>query len=103
MNRALALLSCLSAAMSLAGCATPRDRITSALVEAGVPRAPAECFSADITTRLSDAELRAIGTAVAQVREQGRSLTLADALELARDSGDARTAGILLTAAARCA
>lgn len=103
MMRTPGLLACLSAAVALAGCATPRDRITSALVEAGVPRGSAECFSADITDRLSNTELREIGTAVSQAREKGRALTLADALQLAQESGDPRTTGILLTAAARCA
>lgn len=103
MIRTLGLVACLSAAVSLTGCATPRDRITSALVEAGVPRGPADCFSADITARLTTSELSAISGAVSRARQQGRTLTLADALQLAQDGGDARTTGILLTAAARCA
>lgn len=98
-----ALAAALFAASALAGCATPRDRVYSALTEAGVPEAPAACFSADVTSRLSISELRSIAGAVSDAREQGRTLTLGEALRLAQEAGDARTAGIILAAAARCA
>lgn len=103
MTRSLALAACLASAAALAACATPRDRVASALIEAGVPEVPAQCFSADVTSKLSVSELRAIAGAVSEAREQGRALTLGQALRLAQEAGDARTAGIILAAAARCA
>lgn len=87
----------------VSACATPRDRVATALIEAGVPEAPANCFSADVTSKLSIPELRAIAGAVSEAKERGRSLTLGEALILARESGDAGTAAIILAAAARCA
>jgi hypothetical protein len=98
-----ALLPITLVVLSLAACATPRDRVASALIDAGVPETPANCFSADVTSQLSISELRAIAASVDEAREQGRSLTLGDALRLAREAGDARTAGIIVAAAARCA
>ncbi len=52
MIRALPTATCLLAAVSLAACATPRDRVSTALIDAGVQQSPAECFAADVTSRL---------------------------------------------------
>lgn len=87
----------------VSACATPQDRVASALIDAGVPETKANCFSADVTSKLSVSELRAIAGAVSEAKERGRSLTLGEARALAQQGGDVRTAGIILAAAARCA
>lgn len=97
------LLVGIACALATAACATPQARVSSALIEAGVAEGPANCFSDDVTSRLSISELRAIAGSVSAARERGRAITLREAVALASEAGDVRTAGIILAAAARCA
>lgn len=92
----------ISLLLALSACATPQARVSTALIEAGVPAGPANCFADDVTSKLSVSELRAIAGSVSEARERGRALTLSEALTLAREAGDLRTGGIILAAAARC-
>jgi len=47
--------------LALAACATPADRITSKLVELGVPQHQARCMGTRLGERLTTAQLRKLG------------------------------------------
>lgn len=88
--------------MALTGCATPSQKISSALTEAGVPSSNADCFGQQLAGQLRVTELRRIAAAVSKARQQGEALRLSDALQSAREAGDTRTVGVLIVASLRC-
>ena len=102
MSRTAIICSAALTTLVLSGCATPSQRIASALTEAGVPTSNADCFGQQVAGELTVPELRRIAASVSQARQEGSALRLSDALRLAREAGDARTARILIEASLRC-
>lgn len=87
----------------LSGCATPGDRVSDALIEAGVSRGPARCFGRDLTATVHPADLDRIADAVSAARVGGRQMTLAEAAGFAQSVDDPLTLVAIVAAATRCA
>ncbi|MET1753978.1 hypothetical protein ABVV53_00645 [Novosphingobium sp. RD2P27] len=90
-------------ALSLASCAAVvGDRVESALIDAGVPPAMAECMAPQWADRLSVSQIRGIQRFAKDVRADGRSLTAGRLLEHARTWNDPEALMVVASSAAQC-
>lgn len=90
-------------ALSLASCtAVVGDRVESALIDAGVPPAMAECMAPLWADRLSVSQIRGIQRFANDVRAEGRSLTAGRLLDHARTWNDPEALLVVASSAARC-
>lgn len=87
---------------ALAGCATPGNRVSAALVDAGVPRGPADCFGRNLERTVRPDDLARIADAVDAARVGGRPLTMAEATRAAQASGDPLLLAAIVAAAGVC-
>jgi hypothetical protein len=101
--RRLSTAAALAGLLVLGACATtPEARLAGSLTSVGVPGPAASCFARDVTPRLSASEVDQLVRAIGAIRSGGRSMTLAQAAQVAREAGDAHTLGVIVRAAALC-
>ena len=100
----LTLLTALSsAALLLAGCATPEQRVRSGLMDAGLTRPMASCMASRMVDRLSLLQLRRIGR-LSELRESDpRTTTVETFLHRARALQDPEILAVMTTSAGICA
>lgn len=86
--------------LTVAACASPRSRIETKLVEAGLPRASAACVADRMVSDLSLAQLNAVSEAV----KPGRygKLTIGELSERLRRLDDPEIARVLTAAGINC-
>lgn len=99
---AIAALST-GAALLLAGCATPEQRVRSGLIDAGLPAPLATCMADRMVDRLSLLQLRRLGRLGTLDGAAARDLTIEQYLRRARALGDPEIWGVVSTSAAICA
>jgi hypothetical protein len=95
----------LSVTFVLGACATPSDRIASALEAYGFPRAQATCVGDQLQKRLSVAQLAELARVARAVRAQNpdpRSLTMDDLLRLSGEVRDPALTIEVVRAGAGC-
>lgn len=91
------------AALALAGCATPEQRVRAGLERAGVSPPLARCMAERMVDRLSLAQLRRIGQLGDMHGRDVRDLPVGELLARARALGDPEILGVMTTSAAVCA
>ena len=87
----------------LAGCATPAERITTKLVELGVPQPQARCMGVRLDQRLSLAQLDQLGRLVYVDREQVGRMSLREIGNRLRSIHDPAIVAEILRAGIGCA
>ncbi|CAA9519471.1 MAG: hypothetical protein AVDCRST_MAG31-1488 [uncultured Sphingomonas sp.] len=93
------------AALGLAACATPSDRIADALVGYGIAPAQAQCVGARLEQRLSIGQLRELGRLARAYRENDPNpgaLTVTDLVRVTSQVNDPRVPVEVGRAAAGC-
>ena len=93
----------LAAALLLAACASPAERITEKLVEAGVPDRQAQCMGTRLAERLTAEQLRELGKVAGNDRAEGRRSSLRDLVRRVRDVNDPQLVAVLVGAGVECA
>lgn len=79
----------LAALLAMAACTTPAQRIERMLRAEGVPPAMARCLGERLDTRLTAAQLRALGRVAARwSRTDWQALTIGQALLMAHEMPD---------------
>lgn len=86
--------------MAMAGCASPRTRIETKLVEAGLPRPQAACVADRMASQLSLGQLQKISDAVAPAR-YGK-LTIGELTERLMRVNDPEIIRVLTNAGINC-
>ena len=92
----------LAAVATLAACATPENRVKTALLEAGLSEAVSTCMAARMTARLSIAQL-------AKLAEAGRGagpigqMSLSELASRVRGIGDPEIVSVVTSAGVGCA
>lgn len=87
----------------LASCATPENRIRTALVNAGVDRPVAGCMAERMVDRLSMAQLRRLSSLSKIGERELRSLTVRELLHRVRALGDPEILSVVASAGIGCA
>jgi hypothetical protein len=93
----------IGALLALAGCATPADRITTKLVELGVPQPQARCMGLRLNQRLSLAQLDQLGRLAYVDREQVGRMSLREIGNRLRSIHDPAIVAEILSAGVGCA
>ncbi len=93
----------LGALLTLSACTTPADRITSKLVELGVPASQARCMGVRLDQRLSLAQLRQLGRVANVDREQVGRMSLREITARLRDVHDPAIVAEIVRAGIGCA
>jgi hypothetical protein len=91
--------------LALAGCATPSDRITDALVDYGIAPPQAQCVGERLEDRLTIGQLRELASYVRAYRDNDpdpNALGVTDLIRVASQVQDARVPIELGKAAANC-
>lgn len=86
--------------LAVAACATPSKRISSKLIELGVPPREAECVGDRLQRRLSVGQLRRIGELT---RGQGETLSVGRIAARLGESGDPELVSEVIGAGVSCA
>lgn len=92
----------LTATLALAACATPRSRVESALLDAGLSRPVAQCMAQRMTSQLSISQLQKLS----RLKGDGRALSELPLRELYRRAeslGDPEIVRVVTSAGLRCA
>ena len=90
-------------ALVLASCASvAEDRVSSALMEAGLSRAMSECMAERMVDRLSLRQLNDLRR-LAGLREEARDMPITEFLDRARSIVDAETYAVVTRAGLACA
>lgn len=98
-------LCVIGAVVTLAACATPRERIADALVGYGIPPAQAQCVGGRLEDRLSIGQLRELSRYARAYRDNDPNpgaLTIADLIRVTSQVQDARVPIEVGKAAAQC-
>ena len=101
MTRTIVAIAASTAALLLAACATPADRITAKLVELGVPAGQARCMGDRLADRLTTDQLRQLGTAANVDKTATGRISLRDIVHRLRDV-DAPVAAEVVRAGLGC-
>jgi hypothetical protein len=89
---------------ALAACAQPfRGRVADNLAEAGLSPRMADCMAGIWVDRLNVLQLRKISDLSADLRREGRGLTVLRFVERVREVDDSEIFEVVSTSAARCA
>ena len=88
--------------LSVAGCATPEQRVRASLVDAGLSQPLATCMAERMVERLSLLQLRRIGRIGALRGANPRELTVDQFLHRARALGDPEIWAVMSSSAALC-
>jgi hypothetical protein len=94
------ILATLSAA---AACATPQNRVQTALLEAGLSPTLATCMAARLTDRLSIAQLQKLSRVQGAPGEKVSDLSAVEAVERLRRVDDPEVVATVTAAAGACA
>ncbi len=89
--------------LTLAACATPQQRVTSGLMDAGLSRPMAACMASRMVDRLSLLQLRRIGRIGDLRRANPRELSVDQFLHRARALGDPEILAVVTASAGICA
>lgn len=98
-------LGVIAAALTLAACATPRERISDSLVGYGLDKARADCVGEHLQRDLSIGQLRELGRVARAYRSRDADpsrLTLDDLLRAASEIRDPAVPLAVARAAGRC-
>ena len=87
---------------TLAACATPENRVKTALLEAGLSEAVSTCMAARMTDRLSIAQLRKLAAAGRGAGPVGR-MSLSELASRVRAIGDPEIVSVVTSAGVGCA
>ena len=88
---------------SVAGCATPEQRVRAGLVDAGLSQTLASCMASRMVDRLSLLQLRRIGRIGDLRGSNPREMTVDQFLHRARALGDPEIWSVMSSSAAICA
>lgn len=91
----------LTLALVAAACATPADKITTALTDYGLPAKQARCMGERLQDRLSLAQLNRLGELARQNRGQGKVSVNQIADQLDRD-GDPKLVAAVVGSGVSC-
>jgi uncharacterized lipoprotein YajG len=87
----------------LAGCATTKEaQVRSALTDAGLPPATAQCMAEPMARDLSTSQLRSISRVAKVARTQVGQLTQRQVLDLFKRDLDPETVGVVVRAGVGC-
>ena len=92
----------LAAFATLAACATPENRVKTALLEAGLSEAVSTCMAARMTDRLSIAQLAKLAEAGRGAGPVGQ-MSLSELASRVRGIGDPEIVSVVTSAGVGCA
>lgn len=101
MRRIAALSPALTLALIVAACATPADKITTALVDYGLPQDQARCMGDRLQDKLSLPQLQRLNDLARANRGQGKVSVNKLTEQLDRD-GDPRLVSAVIGAGFKC-
>ena len=91
-----------AATLALAACATPENRVKTALLEAGLSEPLSTCMAARMTDRLSIAQLRKLAAAGRGAGPVGQ-MSLSELASRVRGVGDPEIVSVVTSAGVGCA
>jgi len=91
-----------TAALTLSACATPENRVKTALLQAGLSETVSACMAARMTDRLSIAQLQKLAQAGQGAGPVGQ-MSLAELSTRVRGIGDPEIVSVVSSAAVGCA
>jgi hypothetical protein len=99
------LAAAVAALALLGGCVEKiaESRVRSALVDAGLSQANADCMARRMVDRLTIAQLRKLEQLKARAGERERPLSIADYIERVRRVGDPEVIAVTASSAGLCA
>ena len=98
----LRILPFAAAALALAGCATPENRVKTALLQAGLSETVSACMAERMTDRLSIAQLQKLARAGQGAGPVGQ-MSLSELSTRVRGIGDPEIVSVVSSAAVGCA
>lgn len=96
-------LAALAAPLFVAGCATPENRVRSALLQAGVSRPVAGCMADRMVDRLSYSQLNRLASLGKLQGRRVESMSIGELLRNLRSLGDPEIVRVVTSAGVGCA